>query len=125
MISLTLNYTNLQSTMVRLRRRYHCNSSYKSVTFTIHYGEIKTTTASPSSALWSNLQSTMVRLRQCLVRSPTALDFYLQSTMVRLRLDAAAIRRYCLIAFTIHYGEIKTRRIERYATDFVIYNPLW
>ena len=55
---------NLQSTMVRLRPIRLAPQSAALPTFTIHYGEIKTTLMQQNCHVHGDLQSTMVRLRR-------------------------------------------------------------
>ena len=84
--------------------------------FTIHYGEIKTSTFTTATTVPPYLQSTMVRLRRLAVvtsdrlgqvftihygeiktksqKSSYIADFYLQSTMVRLRLNQNSAEHY-------------------------------
>ncbi len=101
------------------------------VTFTFHYGKIKTKSACNSSECCLNLHSTMVRLKQVSDEVSDEAIKNLHSTMVRLKPDQSGTfaieyndlhstmvrlkRRYLLmiafeiIEFTFHYGKIKTR----------------
>ncbi len=80
------------------------------LTFTFHYGQIKTGLRIIPHPPFKNLHSTMVRLKLYVYTAITGLLNNLHSTMVRLKLIGPCARGRILYAFTFHYGQIKTHR---------------